>query len=55
MKKGTAILEYGLLIAIVIAALIAIQFYFKRAINGNWKAAGDVFGSGRQYDPAVTK
>ncbi len=54
MRKGTSIIEYSLLIAIVVAALIGMQIYFKRAVCANWKVAGDVFGSGRQYDPAKT-
>lgn len=55
MRKGVSIIEYSLLIAIVIAALIGIQIYVKRAICSNWKNAGDVFGFGRQFQPDTTQ
>jgi len=54
-KKGTSILEYSLLVAIVIAALLAMQIYVKRAVSGRWREAGDVFGFGRQFEKGVTK
>lgn len=54
-KKASAILEYGLLITIIIAALIAMQVYVKRAISGKYKEAADIFGFGRQYEPGVTE
>lgn len=54
MIKGTMSLEYSVVIAIVIAALIGIQVYVKRAICARWKETGDVFGSGRQYDTTTT-
>ena len=54
IRKGMSIIEYSLLIAIVVAALIGIQIYLKRGICGNWKAAGDVFGFGRQFQPGKT-
>jgi hypothetical protein len=50
MIKGTIGLEYSVVIAVVIAALIGIQIYIKRAVCARWKESGDVFGSGRQYD-----
>lgn len=58
LQKGTSIIEYSLLIAIVVAALIGMQIYLKRAVCGNWKQAGDIFGFGRQYksrDPVSVK
>ena len=53
-NKGSLILEYSILIAIVIAALVCMQVYVKRALCGRWRQAGDVFGSGRQYEPNLT-
>lgn len=53
-KKAMSIVEYGLLIAIVGAALLGIQIYLKRGTCGHWKEAGDVFGFGRQYEPSET-
>lgn len=55
MKKGVSIVEYSILIAVVAAALIGMQIYLKRAICGNWRAAGDVFGFGRQFEPGKTQ
>lgn len=49
LPKGTSIIEYSLLIAIVVAALLGMQIYLKRGVSGKWKEAGDVFGFGRQY------
>jgi len=54
-RKAMSVVEYSLLIAIVIAALVAMQVYVKRAINGRWKDAGDVFGFGRQTDKTLLK
>jgi Flp pilus assembly pilin Flp len=50
-KKAMSVIEYSMLIAIVVAALVGMQIYLKRALCGQWKSAGDVFGFGRQYDP----
>lgn len=49
IQKAMAITEYSLLIAIVVAALLGMQFYLKRAVCGHWRESGDVFGFGRQY------
>lgn len=49
-QKAMAIIEYSLLIAIVVAALLGMQIYLKRGVSGKWKESGDVFGFGRQYD-----
>lgn len=47
-------IEYGLLIAIVAAGLIAAAVYLKRGIMGKWRQVGDTFGAGRQFDPETT-
>ncbi|MEW6170738.1 MAG: hypothetical protein AB1472_04190 [Candidatus Omnitrophota bacterium] len=52
--RGSFFLEYTILIAIVAAALLAMQVYFKRSICGKWHEAADVFGFGRQYEPGKT-
>ena len=52
VKKAMSVVEYAMLIAIVAAALIGMQFYLRRAVCGHWKQSGDVIGFGRQYDPA---
>ncbi len=48
-KKGQTTLEYIVLIIIVLGALLTIQNYFKRGLQGRWKAAMDDMGD--QYDP----
>ncbi len=44
-------MEYTMLIAIVIGAFLGIGSYFKRGIQGRWRAAVDDLGD--QYDPRV--
>jgi len=48
-NKGQTSLEYVVLIIIVIGALLGIQNYMKRGIQGRWKSAVDDMGD--QYDP----
>jgi Flp pilus assembly pilin Flp len=48
--KATSVLEYAMLVAIVVAALVGMQVYVKRAISARWVEAADTFGYGRQYD-----
>lgn len=51
-RRGQSILEYVILITIVIAALITMQVYIKRGVQGRWKSAVDDLGD--QYDPKTT-
>jgi Flp pilus assembly pilin Flp len=50
-RRAASVIEYSLLVAVTVAAIIGIQIYLKRAISGNWRQAADTFGYGRQYDP----
>ena len=50
-KRGQTSLEYVALVIIVLGAFLAIGNYFKRGIQGRWKAAVDEVGE--QYDPRV--
>ncbi|MFC1510576.1 hypothetical protein ACFL49_02840 [Candidatus Omnitrophota bacterium] len=52
-KRGQSIIEYSLLIMIVIAALLSVGNYFKRGVQGRWKASVDEMGD--QYDPTPGK
>ena len=54
-SKGSLTIEYAILIAIVIAALLGMQGYVKRAICGRWREAADTIGFGRQYEYGVTQ
>lgn len=50
-NKGSFSAEYAALIALVVAALIGMSVYFMRGLSGRWRAVGDTFGFGRQYQP----
>ena len=51
--SGQSTLEYAILIVIVIGALISIQVYIKRGIQGRLRSATDDIGD--QYDPGNTR
>lgn len=48
MNKAQSMLEYTILLIIIIAALLTMQVYMKRGIQGRWKQAVDDLGE--QYD-----
>ena len=54
LLKGASIIEYVILLAVVAIAIIGMSAYLKRSVSGKWKQTMDVFGFGRQYDPAKT-
>lgn len=43
-KKGQSTLEYAVLIIIIIGALLSIQLYIKRGVQGRLKQAADDIG-----------
>lgn len=47
-RKGQSTVEYGLLIAVVIIALLAINVYLKRGVSGKLKESTDQIG--KQFD-----
>lgn len=51
-KKGQNTLEYAIVIAVIVAALIAMQNYIKRGVQGKMKQATDDIGE--QYSPQNT-
>ncbi len=52
-RKGQSTLEYAMIISIVVAGLLLMQYYVKRGYSGKLKSASDEMGE--QYDPnAVT-
>jgi len=53
--KAMSVVEYSLLIAVIVAALVGVQTYIKRAICARWGQAADTFGYGRQYDAPEIK
>lgn len=44
MKKGQSILEYTVLIGIVCSAILIMQVYLKRGVQGSWKDSADKMG-----------
>ncbi|HLD40575.1 MAG TPA: hypothetical protein VJA84_00175 [Candidatus Omnitrophota bacterium] len=50
-KRAFSTIESALIIAIVVAALIGMSVYLKRAVCGKWRDTADTFGYGRQYSP----
>lgn len=55
LGAGFSVIEYAALVAITAAALLGMAVYLKRAVSGNWRKCGDVFGQGRQYHPGITE
>jgi len=51
-SKGQSTLEYTVLLIVVMGALLSMQNYIKRSIQGRWKATIDDMGD--QYDPRIT-
>lgn len=52
-RKGQSILEYAMIIAVVVAALLAIQIYMKRGVQGKLRSSVDDIGG--QFDAGKTK
>ena len=50
--KGQSTVEYAILIIIIIGALLTIQVYIKRGVQGRLKSASDDIGE--QYSPGNT-
>lgn len=43
-KKGQGILEYAMILSVVVAVIVAIQIYVKRALEGKFKQSADQIG-----------
>jgi Flp pilus assembly pilin Flp len=52
---GMSILEYTVLITALLAAILSVQVYLRRAISSKWRDAADSFGLGRQYETDGSK
>jgi Flp pilus assembly pilin Flp len=52
-SKGQSTLEYAVLIVVIIAALIAMQVYLKRGVQGRMRESSDQIG--QQYSPGYTE
>ena len=53
-KSGQSVVEYMVVFAAIMFAMIVMQKYFLRGIMGKYKSAGDQVDYGRQYDPRRT-
>jgi len=51
-KRAQSTLEYAILIVIILAALLSIQVYLKRGIQGRFKSSTDDIGD--QFSPGNT-
>lgn len=51
-RKGQSTLEYAILVLIVIVALLAMQTYLKRGVQGRMRESSDSIGEA--YSPAYT-
>jgi len=54
VSRGQSAIEYTVLIAVAVAALLSLSIYTKRSLMGRWRSIGDTFGYGRQFEPGVT-
>lgn len=52
--RAQAMLEYGVLICVIVAALIAMQVYFRRGLQGKVKGTTDEISGGTAYVPGAT-
>ena len=51
-KRGQSLLEYSILFAVILSAVLIMQFYIKRGYQGRLKAEADSVG--QQYAPGYT-
>jgi len=51
-RRAQSTLEYAVIISVIVAALLTMQVYIKRGIQGKLRSAADEIG--RQYDPGNT-
>jgi len=50
-RKGQSTVEYALIIAVVVAGLLLMQYYIKRGYAGRLRKSSDDLGE--QYDPST--
>lgn len=50
LKSGLSVVEYAILMAVVVGALMVMQTPLRRAISDKWRSSVDQIGGGRQYD-----
>ena len=53
-RKAQSLIEYSVFICVIAAALVAMQVYIKRSIQGRVKSSADELGGGFGYSPGAT-
>jgi len=53
-NKGMTVTEYMVLIAVLAAALVGMQVYVKRSIQGKMRSTFEDFSGGQGYSPGAT-
>ena len=53
-KRTQSVLEYTILIAVVIAAIVVMQVYVKRGMSGRLKDSSDRLAGGESFSPNST-
>ena len=48
-RKGQSMLEYAMIIAVIVGALIAMQIFLRRSVQGKLRDSVDDIGGGGQY------
>lgn len=51
IPKAQSLLEYSICIAMVVAAIVAMFFFFRNYTAGRIRAGADTIGHGEQYEP----
>ena len=54
LHKGSSVIEYAVVIAIIISALLGMQLLIKAHLSGAWRETVDQFGHGHQYEDDST-
>ncbi len=54
LRRGSSVIEYAVVIAIVISALLGMQLIVKAHLSGAWRETVDQFGHGHQYEDDAT-
>jgi uncharacterized protein (UPF0333 family) len=53
IHKGQSTVEFGVLLVVIVTALVAMQFYLRRGIQGRLRSGVDSLGE--QYDPEKSR
>lgn len=54
LRRGSSVIEYAVVIAIIISALLGMQLLIKAHLSGAWRETVNQFGHGHQYEDDST-